>query len=237
MISKPKMIMFDFGDTILKSTKTNFLEGTRRILEISENPKGATAEEIQELADRLIQEVYVCRDQQLLEMSCQSFDRYIYEYHGVKLIRPLAELERVFWDVAFTWTPTEGILNLFEYMDNAGIRKGIISNISFTGDLLRHELSKQMPDVSFDFIIASVDYCFRKPSPRLFELALKKAGLSCSEVWYAGDRHEYDVKGAVASKLHPVWYNTCGVAEEAACDISCLKVTNWADLIGILERL
>lgn len=122
-------------------------------------------------------------------------------------------------------------------MDKRGIRKGIISNISFTGDIIRYELNKHMPDISFDFIIASVDYCFRKPSSRIFELALKKAGLSCREVWYAGDRYEYDVKGAAACQLHPVWYNTCGSDKESSCDISFLYITNWSELIEIIEKL
>lgn len=63
-----------------------------------------------------------------------------------------------------------------------------------------------IPTNHFEFVIASSEYLYRKPNRRIFELALEKAELSASEVWYIGDQYECDIVGARNAGLFPVWY-------------------------------
>lgn len=67
-------------------------------------------------------------------------------------------------------------------------------------------VSKIFWDITFEFVITSSNYIFRKPNKRIFDLALEKAGLEPDEVWYIGDQYECDVKGTLNAGLLPIWY-------------------------------
>ncbi len=47
---KPKAIVFDYGDTLLKNNYFNPLLGTRELLKYACNPNKVTAEEVQAYA-------------------------------------------------------------------------------------------------------------------------------------------------------------------------------------------
>ncbi len=119
---------------------------------------------------------------------------------------PGPELERLYWDAAAPGRPTEGIRPLLDFLAAAGIRTGVISNLSFSGDALRERLDRLLPNHRFEFILATSEYVFRKPSPRIFRLALTMAGLEPDEVWYCGDNPVCDIDGAAACGIQPVWY-------------------------------
>ncbi len=87
-----------------------------------------------------------------------------------------------------------------------GFRTGVISNISFAGKVVENRINELIPTNHFEFVIASSEYLYRKPNRRIFELALEKAELSASEVWYIGDQYECDIVGARNAGLFPVWY-------------------------------
>ena len=63
---------------------------------------------------------------------------------------------------------------------------------------------------------------------------MKKLGLDASEVWFAGDKVEFDVVGAQGAGLVPVWYN-CRGEEDSSCD--CMMVKTWEDFRKIIEAI
>jgi putative hydrolase of the HAD superfamily len=123
-------------------------------------------------------------------------------------------------------------------LEKEHIRTGVISNISFSGKLLKRRINNYIPSNKFEFIIASSEYIFRKPHKRIFELALRKAKLEPYETWYCGDNAVFDVDGSSVSGIFPVWYK--GALEERNKYIPkshCLEVSNWNELIDILMKL
>jgi len=85
---------------------------------------------------------------------------------------------------------------------------------------------------------------FRKPNPVLFELALKKAGLSADDVWFCGDNTIADIEGSAAVGIFSVWYEDMTMNNPRRernssiapiCDHLCIH--DWNDLIKILEDL
>ena len=52
-IKKPKGILFDLGNTILRQEKFDPEAGTARVLELAENPKGLSVKHIQDLVEEL----------------------------------------------------------------------------------------------------------------------------------------------------------------------------------------
>ncbi len=90
-----------------------------------------------------------------------------------------------------------------------------------------------IPTNHFEFVIASSEYLYRKPNRRIFELALEKAELSASEVWYIGDQYECDIVGARNAGLFPVWY--IGAADmRLPEDNDVCKVSHWKELQELL---
>lgn len=67
-------------------------------------------------------------------------------------------------------------------------------------------INKLLPENTFEFIVTSSDFMFRKPNKRIFDLALEKAELQPDEVWYIGDQYECGVQGSLNAGLQPVWY-------------------------------
>lgn len=236
----PKMILFDYGQTLLDEGGFDPVKGTAAVMEYAlENKYNLTPQQVQDEADAILAEIgrvnqggkSTCP----IEMSVYPFDAYLYESKGIKLSISYSEAERIFWDVAAPGVPTKGIEVFLRYLQEKGIRTGVISNISYSGKALTERLQKTLPEAEFEFIIASSDYLFRKPNPRLFKLALEKADLQPEDVWYVGDNYECDVVGAKAAGIYPVWY-TGATCKKSAKSEAVLEITEWQDLINMMEQ-
>lgn len=67
-----------------------------------------------------------------------------------------------------------------------------------------HSLLKEIHlDQSFDHVLVSDEAGVAKPDPRIFHIALRKAGLTPRETVYVGDM-DVDVEGSLAAGIHPV---------------------------------
>lgn len=242
-MNKPKMIIFDYGQTLVSEKYFDALKGTREVLiKAANNPDDVSAEEVQALADELNKEIRGYGEnlekQSLLEVHNHIFQNYLYEYFGIELTKSPKEVERIFENAAFSAEPTKNIAGLLQFLDKSNIRTSVISNITFSGELLKSRINEYIPLNKFEFIIASSEYVFRKPHKRIFELALRKAKLNSSEVWYCGDNAVCDVDGAADCGIYPVWYK--GAIETSNKYIpkgACLEINNWNELVKIIKNL
>ena len=141
-----------------------------------------------------------------IEIPNTMFTPYLYDSQGIEIALSNSEIDTVFWNAAAPGMPTAGIKDFLEYLKNKGIRTGVISNISYASSVVAERINRLLPENSFEFIITSSNYIFRKPNKRIFDLALEKARLEPDEVWYIGDQYECDVKGALNAGLLPIWY-------------------------------
>ena len=234
----PKMILFDYGQT-LGNEKFNGLRGTEAVLQYTvKNKYNRTAADVQAAADEINRELGrfdpVKRHQIQVEMPNYMFTNYLYESQGFELSISGAEIDKVFWDAASPAVPTEGIEDFLEFLHEKGIRTGVISNISYNGEMVAERINTLLPENHFEFIIATSDYFFRKPNKRIFELALQRAGLDAEDVWYIGDQYGADVEGARNAKITPVWYiGAIDLPYEEKGDV--LTVKSWAELRECLE--
>ena len=207
----PKMVLFDYGQTLIDEPYFNKELGMAAVLAHADaNPLGRTARELADCVDALEEEMERFRTSDghipLYETHNLPFQRYVFASQRLSFSLPGPELERLYWDAAAPGRPTEGIHPLLDFLAAAGIRTGVISNLSFSGDALRERLDRLLPNHRFEFILATSEYVFRKPSPRSFRLALTMAGLEPDEVWYCGDNPVCDIDGAAACGIQPVWY-------------------------------
>lgn len=249
-IFRPKAILFDYGQTLIDEIGFDAVAGTEAVLqEAVENPEHATAEEVQAMADAMLREIgrrgVTPEEQHPVEFHNHLFYRYLYEAFGMRFTKPILEVERIFWDTAAPGRPTPGMTELLAYLRQTGIRTGVISNISFSGDVLRERIERIFPEHAFDFILASSEYVFRKPHRRIFKMALRKLNLQAEAVWYCGDHAYFDVHGATRAGLFPVWYTGCHHAPEANIPgwsgnlptDPCLEVKAWETVPLLLEQL
>ncbi|MCM0650047.1 HAD family hydrolase [Clostridium swellfunianum] len=242
-MNKPKMVIFDYGQTLVNEKVFDTLKGTKAVLSVAaNNPNNVSAEEVQALANQLSQEIgrygVEFQKQTFLEVHNHFFQNYLYEYFGIQFTKSAAEIERIFQNAACIAESTKNIESFLQFLEDVNIRTSVISNISFSGDLLKERINYFIPSHKFEFIIASSEYVFRKPHKRIFELALRKAKLDASDVWYCGDNAVFDVDGAANCGLLPVWYK--GAIEKSNKYIpknKCLIIDDWNELIDKLKML
>ncbi|MCH5323880.1 MAG: HAD family hydrolase [Eubacterium sp.] len=239
-MNKPEMILFDWGNT-LATGGFDGVAGTRAVLNSSHNPNNVTAEEVQAFADKINRECgreYGYNVKELTaEIHNHPFQRYLYEYFGVEFDISQDEVEEIFWSNANPVHNTEGIEEFLRFLKSENIRTGVISNISFTEKALARRINSMLPDNEFEFIIASSEYVFRKPNGRLFELALRKAGITADKAWYCGDNVNCDVIGAYNAGITPVWYTGDMDGKQTPPPFECITVSKWKELKEILLKV
>lgn len=233
----PKMIMFDYGQTLVQESRFDAVAGNKAVLKLMKsNPYNISAQQMQEFALTLNREIGRynpdVRKSTHVELHNHIFQNYLYEYYGLRFDLTPAELEKIFWDNATIRKPTEHINLLLKYLKNQGIRTAVISNISFSGKALDERINSLLPEHEFEFIIATSEYIFRKPHKRIFELALRKAKLEANDVWYCGDNAYFDIDGASNSGIYPVWYKGAMETENRLTpSADCLTIYDWQELI------
>jgi putative hydrolase of the HAD superfamily len=234
----PKMVVFDYGQTLIREEPTDRTKGTEAVLaNCFSSPKGISAEEVQALANDMNRDIgrydsassHLC----VTEVHNHPFQNYLYEYFGLTRIVPSLEMEAIFWDAASPGSPTEHIFELLAYLKKMRIRSSVISNISMSGQVLANRINALLPQNEFEFILASSEYVYRKPHRRLFELAARKAQLDPCDMWYCGDDVICDVDGAEAAGMVPVWYKGAYEGQEITPKADCLVISDWLELIAI----
>lgn len=207
----PKMVLFDYGQTLIAERKFDGVKGTEAVLQYAtRNKYHLSAEQVQAKANEISREFGRFDPEKIhlfqIEISSTMFASYLYESQGIEIALSNAQIDTIFWNAAAPGTPTEGIKDFLEYLKNKGIRTGVISNISYEHSVVAERINRLLPENAFEFIITSSNFMFRKPNKRIFDLALEKAELQPNEVWYIGDQYECDIKGSFNAGLFPVWY-------------------------------
>lgn len=230
------MVLFDFGGTLAWETENDFLRGWRAVFRtVKAPPAGASPARAHELASRLWEYQAVCR-QHGAELHEWQQLRTVLGILGLEEALTLEAAEQLLMENASTAEPVPYAGELLDFLHRQGIRTGVISNIGWSGNGLVHRLKQLLPDNRFEFVIASSEYGIRKPDPLLFQIALGKAGLQPSRVWYCGDNFSFDVCGAQGAGIFPVWLNREG-REPPAADFPYLAVEGWRELIAVLEEI
>lgn len=234
-MNRPEMILFDYGQTLVDEAPFCGVNGTRAVMRHAvRNKYGRTPEEVQAEANRLIQELEA--QYSLLERPNAAFQNYLYTSQGIALSTSPEENEQIFWDAAAPGKAAPEIAPLLEELHQRRIRTGVLSNLSFSGGALRSRIDRLLPGHHFEFILASSDYLFRKPSRRFFELALELADLEPSQVWFCGNDVRCDIQGAQQAGLTAVWYTGCMDRRPDPPDGAFFEIGGWSELPGLLDR-
>lgn len=235
----PKMVLFDYGQTLGNEEKFDGVKGTEAVMRYAvKNKHGLTAAEVQAEADRINRELGrgnpATRHLFQVEVPNRMFTTYLYASLGIELSLTPEEIDRVFWDAASPARPTEGIGDFLHYLEARGIRTGVISNISYDETVVKGRIRRLLPDHSFAFILATSSYLYRKPHPGIFRPAIEMAALPPADMWYIGDDYQCDIEGARNAGLFPVWYlGARHTPAEPKEDV--LTVRSWEELRTLMD--
>lgn len=244
-MNRPEMILFDYGHTLLYEPDCNFLRGEEAAFRhLTGNPRGVSAAQACALGQRLFASAKASREAGYEIHEFQHM-RFKYESLALTFDVPTPQLEQIIWDAASPGAVMPGAAEMLRDLRRRGIRTGVISNIGWSGGALSARLRRLLPEHDFEFVVASSEYGLRKPHPMLFELALSKAGLDASRVWYCGDSIRADVRGAQSAGIFPVFYD-CETVEKGpwaeqnkglTITGEHLAIRSWPELTDTLEAL
>ena len=150
---------------------------------------------------------YAQRDKELHETTYMSVLKEMLMDDGHKNITEAglrSALDAMFAITQSNWILEEDTIPTLMQLKSSGYRMGIISNAGDNKDVLQLVERFQLEHF-FDFVLTSAVCSYRKPHPRIFEMALAHWNIPASEAIMVGDTLEADIMGAQKSGLRGVW--------------------------------
>lgn len=125
-------------------------------------------------------------------------------------------------------------LPMLKKLKEMGYKTGLITNG-------RHEIQSAKLKLlglteSFDAVLISGDYSFRKPDERIFKAAAELLNVETSEMMYVGDHPKSDIEGSRNAGCVPVWVQTTGTWIFPEIEKPELKVKTVEEIPEIVER-
>ncbi|HEY3312305.1 MAG TPA: HAD family hydrolase [Anaerolineales bacterium] len=154
-----------------------------------------------------LDEYYSDREHNLMETTTLSLLKGLLAEQGHSVL-PEALLRQAldeFYAVTEqNWRLEADALPTLAALQNSGFRLGLVSNAGDDPDVL------QLVDHFgiggfFDFILTSAACGYRKPHPRIFELALENWNCMPDEIAMVGDRLDADIGGARPLGIYTIW--------------------------------
>ena len=173
---KPKMILFDYGQTLIGEPQFDWTAANLAFLaHITNLPQNASKEALCRELDDLFSHIIGRKHEHYRELEHEKILRLFCDVHGFTLDIPLEEADLIYWDTATHGSfASPGAAEFLDYLDQNGIRTGVISNMCYANDALCTRLARYLPNHRFEFVITSSDYILRKPEPLLFAVACRR---------------------------------------------------------------
>ena len=197
-----RAILFDLGGTLMFARDPWLPIETRADLVFAEKLRGQGVEieqpEFAQTFRRRLKEYYIRREQNLFETTYLSVAHELLQEHGYPNLAEAvvrSALDALFDVTQSNWVLESDALSTLKNLENSGYRMGLVSNAGDNQDVV--ELAEKFRiERFFDFILTSAACSYRKPHPRIFELALAHWDIPVREIAMVGDTLEADILGA-----------------------------------------
>jgi putative hydrolase of the HAD superfamily len=147
-------------------------------------------------------------------------------------------LDELFAITQTNWILEEDAASTLRKLEQDGYRMGLISNAGDDQDV--HQLIRGFEIAHyFDFILTSAQCSYRKPHPRIFEMAIANWYFLPSETVMVGDNLDADIRGAKSAGLYGVWISRrAGSSSEDEPRVQPdASISTLSELPALLDRL
>jgi putative hydrolase of the HAD superfamily len=118
----------------------------------------------------------------------------------------------------------DGVRPALAALRDRGLTLVVVSNANGT---LRRHMDRIGLAPHVDIVVDSQDEGVEKPDPRLFQIALERAGARPESTIHVGDLYQVDIVGARAAGLRGILLDETGLHPDADCD----RVASLAELV------
>jgi len=163
-----------------------------------------------------------------------KFDAY--RGYGLRILRDaentvspdqaLQMLAKAF-SVGFKFKNYTDSLPALQSLRDKNVPMGVISNI---GEQIDAYIDKAGFTDYFAYKITSFEAGCDKPQPQIFQLALKRAGVTAAETLFVGDQYDLDIVGARSAGITPILIDRDGAG--AAYD--CIMIKDLSQVVDYL---
>jgi putative hydrolase of the HAD superfamily len=145
---------------------------------------------------------------------------------AARVVRHLLERWHEEYEPALRLTP--GVPEMLAHWSGKK-RLGVISNFYMAGYPQRY-IERFGIAPYFEFVIDSAAFGERKPGPRIFEEALRRAGCSPAQVTFIGDRLDLDIEPSHALGMRPIHLNrSADRPHEPATPAGFSSISHWRE--------
>ncbi|MFN8460353.1 MAG: HAD family hydrolase [Anaerolineales bacterium] len=190
---------------------------------------------------RRLDEYFKQREKDLLETTYSFVLRDVLTDKGYgdvsdEIIR--SALDKLFAVTQTNWLLEEDTISTLKKVEEDGYRMGLISNAGDDKDV-QQLLHKFGIGHFFDFALTSAGCSYRKPHPRIFELALSNWYFLPAEAVMIGDNLDADIRGAKEAGLGAIWIKRRAVSQGATQPQGQpdAVVSSLAEIPAALDRL
>ena len=176
------------------------------------------------------------REQSLFETTYFSVLREMLKEHNPGPINDAlvrTALDALYSVTQSNWQHAKDAVLTLRMLESAGYRMGLVSNAGDDKDV--KTLARRFRiDGFFDFILTSAACSYRKPHPRIFELALAHWGYPAGEAAMVGDTLDADILGAQQAGLFGIWLTDSSTSGAVRPDAT---IENLLELPELLNRI
>jgi putative hydrolase of the HAD superfamily len=212
-------ILFDAGGTLIEAIpprETVFSEV------LSRHGKKVGSERIAPLlakADGVFDSEFAKHDGKNEGTLWAKYDDFILDELGFRGDRgDLAKDLSAAWDEIMpkveSWVSYPEAVSVLEILKEREFKLGVVSNAT---DLVRRVFDNLGLTKYFDFLVISDEVGVRKPSPKIFHLAMEMAGTSPGRSLFVGDKLATDVAGAKRVGMNAVLVDRVNAFPDATC--------------------
>lgn len=211
MIAFIRAVLFDLGGTLMYSRDPwePIFERGYQALADSFCQQGIPLDcvELPKVVRYHLDRYFARRDEDLFETTYITVLRDLLAEKGhpnadTKTIR--RALDAFYAHTQPNWILEEDALLTLRTLEAGGYRLGLVSNAGDNKDVFQL-VDRFQIEPFFDFILTSAACSYRKPHPRIFELALAHWNIPAGEIAMVGDSLEADIHGAQELGIHGVW--------------------------------
>ena len=180
------------------------------------------------------------RDEDLFETTYSTVLRDLLAENGYpnadeKAIR--RALDAFYSHTQPNWLLEEDALLALRTLEAGGYHIGMISNAGDNQDVFQL-VDRFKIEPFFDFILTSAACSYRKPHPRIFELAMTHWNIPAHEIAMVGDSLEADIRGARGLGIFSVWITRRASRKAAPPEVQPdAEIETLSELPALLSRL